>query len=819
METKQFSIQGMHCAACAASVEKQAGALPGVEAASVNLATEKLQLRYDPALFSPGALKKAVEQLGFQMTDPGEESQLIIPIEGMHCAACAQKIEKDVRLLPGVLEASVNLATEKASVRYRPGEISQRKIREAIRQAGYKPLQTPRPSQAEEDRTRREQALKKMWRRVAIAASFCLPLLYLAMGPMISDRLPVPAFLSMHAHPLHYALAQILLLLPILWAGRGFYVSGTRALLRRAPNMDSLVSMGTAAAIAYSLWETALIAGGEHSAVHRLYFESAGVILTLILLGKTLEAVSKGRTGEAVKALLALTPKTAVLLQEDGAEKEIPIEEVEAGDMLLLRPGARVPVDGEVLSGASGIDESTLTGESIPVMKESGDKLYAATLNTTGVLRFRAEKVGDDTALAQIIRLVEEAQGSKAPIARLADKVSGIFVPVVFGIALIAGLAWLIATGDLSFALRVFIPVLVIACPCALGLATPTAIMVGTGKGAEHGILIKSGQALETAQAVDTVVLDKTGTLTRGEPLVRDILALPGFRQDQLLLAAASLESASEHPLGQAIAQEAKKRGMALLETQGFEALSGFGVKGRAGGQEVLIGNRALLESAGLSAVALESEAQRLANEGKTPMYIALDGRPAGLIAVADQLKDSSAPAVRAMQEMDLEIIMLTGDNARTAQAIAGEAGIARVLAEVKPQDKADAIKALQREGRRVAMVGDGINDAPALAQADIGIAIGTGTDVAIESADIVLMRGSLLEVATAIKLSRRTLRTIKENLFWAFGYNVLGIPIAAGVLHLFGGPLLSPMIAAAAMSFSSVSVLMNALRLKRFRP
>lgn len=809
----------MHCAACAASVEKQAGALPGVEAASVNLATEKLQLRYDPALFSPGALKKAVEQLGFQMTDPGEESQLIIPIEGMHCAACAQKIEKDVRLLPGVLEASVNLATEKASVRYRPGEISQRKIREAIRQAGYKPLQTPRPSQAEEDRTRREQALKKMWRRVAIAASFCLPLLYLAMGPMISDRLPVPAFLSMHAHPLHYALAQILLLLPILWAGRGFYVSGTRALLRRAPNMDSLVSMGTAAAIAYSLWETALIAGGEHSAVHRLYFESAGVILTLILLGKTLEAVSKGRTGEAVKALLALTPKTAVLLQEDGAEKEIPIEEVEAGDMLLLRPGARVPVDGEVLSGASGIDESTLTGESIPVMKESGDKLYAATLNTTGVLRFRAEKVGDDTALAQIIRLVEEAQGSKAPIARLADKVSGIFVPVVFGIALIAGLAWLIATGDLSFALRVFIPVLVIACPCALGLATPTAIMVGTGKGAEHGILIKSGQALETAQAVDTVVLDKTGTLTRGEPLVRDILALPGFRQDQLLLAAASLESASEHPLGQAIAQEAKKRGMALLETQGFEALSGFGVKGRAGGQEVLIGNRALLESAGLSAVALESEAQRLANEGKTPMYIALDGRPAGLIAVADQLKDSSAPAVRAMQEMDLEIIMLTGDNARTAQAIAGEAGIARVLAEVKPQDKADAIKALQREGRRVAMVGDGINDAPALAQADIGIAIGTGTDVAIESADIVLMRGSLLEVATAIKLSRRTLRTIKENLFWAFGYNVLGIPIAAGVLHLFGGPLLSPMIAAAAMSFSSVSVLMNALRLKRFRP
>ena len=583
--------------------------------------------------------------------------------------------------------------------------------------------------------------------------------------------------------------------------------------------MDTLVAMGTAAAVIFSLWQTALIAMGHPEPVHGLYFESAGVILTLILLGKTLEALSKGRTGEAVKALLALTPKTAILMDGDR-EREIPLDEVEVGDLLLLKPGARVPVDGVVVSGGTGIDESTLTGESMPVMKETGDPVFAATLNTTGAVTLRAQKVGDDTALAQIIRLVEEAQGSKAPIARLADKVSGIFVPTVFAIALIAGIAWLVATRDINFALRVFIPVLVIACPCALGLATPTAIMVGTGKGAEHGILIKSGQALETAQAVDTVVLDKTGTLTQGKPEVRDIITLPGTSQEQLLQAAASLESASEHPLGQAILAEARARNLPLLETADFIAYSGFGVKGKVAGQEVLIGNQAMLDSSGIpSPDQLLEAAQRLAGEGKTPMYLAIGGKAAGLIAVADKLKDSSTRAVSAMREMGLEVIMITGDNARTAQAIARESGISRVLADVKPKDKADAIKALQQEGRRVAMVGDGINDAPALAQADIGIAIGSGTDVAIESADIVLMRGNLQDVSTAIKLSRQTLRVIKENLFWAFGYNVLGIPIAAGLLHLFGGPLLSPMIAAAAMSFSSVSVLMNALRLKRFKP
>ncbi len=818
MITRQFNIQGMHCASCAASVEKHTAALPGVAESSVNLATEKLLLRYDPEALSLPRLKEEIKNLGFVLESESEEASVTIPIEGMHCASCSQKVEKDLNSLPGVISATVNLATEKASVRYNPSETGIRRIREAIEQSGYKPLQSTKPSQAEEDRARREKALQRMWQRVILAAMFCLPLLYLAMAPMISGSLPVPTFLDMNTHPLNYALAQVVLLLPILWAGHRFYVSGTRAVLRGAPNMDTLVAMGTGAAIIFSVWETILIIRGNPHAVHGLYYESAGVILTLILLGKTLEAVSKGRTGEAVKALLALSPKTAILLV-DGKEKEIPIEEVEVGDTLLLRPGARVPVDGVVVSGSTGMDESTLTGESMPVMKEAGDPVYAATLNTTGSLQFRATKVGDDTALAQIIRLVEEAQGSKAPIARLADKVSGIFVPVVFAIALLSGIAWLIATRDIDFALRVFIPVLVIACPCALGLATPTAIMVGTGKGAEHGILIKSGQALETVQSVDTVVLDKTGTLTQGKPEVRDILPQGGITENELLTITASLESASEHPLGQAILAEARARNLPLHQAEDFQALAGFGVKGQVQGKSLLVGNQALLDSAGIPADVLTEDAKRLAAEGKTPMYVAIEGQAAGLIAVADKLKDSSLPAVEAMKAMGLQVIMITGDNQRTAEAIAREAGISRVLADVKPKDKADAIRQLQQEGRKVAMVGDGINDAPALVQADIGIAIGSGTDVAIESADVVLMRGNLQDVATAIKLSRRTLRTIKENLFWAFGYNVLGIPIAAGVLHLFGGPLLNPMIAAAAMSLSSLSVLTNALRLKGFKP
>jgi Cu+-exporting ATPase len=552
--------------------------------------------------------------------------------------------------------------------------------------------------------------------------------------------------------------------------------------------------------------------------VESLYFETAGVIITLILLGKSLEAVSKGRTSDAIKKLMGLAPKTALVIS-DGAEKEIPIDEVEIGDIIVVKPGAKIPVDGTVVSGNTAIDESMLTGESMPVDKKAGDAVYAASLNTTGTMQFRAEKIGSDTALAQIIKLVEDAQGSKAPIAQMADIVSGYFVPVVCVLALLAGISWYFGTGgDLKFAVTIFISVLVIACPCALGLATPTAIMVGTGKGAENGILIKGGEALETAHKIDTIVFDKTGTITEGKPTVTDVLTVDGSGGDSLLALTASAEKGSEHPLGQAIVAGAQDKGLELLKVDDFDSITGRGIKAQIGGRTVLAGNRKLMDERNISLTALETDSDTLASEGKTPMYVAIDGALAGIIAVADVVKQSSKAAIESLHKMGIEVAMITGDNAKTAAAIARQVGIDRVLSEVLPQDKSNEVKKLQDEGLKTAMVGDGINDAPALAQADIGIAIGSGTDVAMESADIVLMRSDLMDVPTAINLSRATIRNIKQNLFWAFGYNVVGIPIAAGVLYLFGGPLLNPIFAAAAMSLSSVSVLTNALRLKRFK-
>jgi Cu+-exporting ATPase len=552
--------------------------------------------------------------------------------------------------------------------------------------------------------------------------------------------------------------------------------------------------------------------------VDALYFETAGVIITLILLGKSLEAVSKGKTSEAIKKLMGLAPKTALIIQ-DGVEKEIPIEEVEIGDIIIVKPGEKIPVDGSVIEGHTAIDESMLTGESMPVDKNTGSSVYAATINTTGSIRFRADKIGADTALAQIIKLVEDAQGSKAPIAAMADKVSGVFVPIVCVIALLAGVAWFFGSGgDLKFALTIFISVLVIACPCALGLATPTAIMVGTGKGAENGILIKGGEALETAHKISTIVFDKTGTITEGKPTVTDVLTTEGAESDNLLQITASAEKGSEHPLGQAIIAGAQDKGLEILKVEHFNSITGRGIEAVIGGRTVLAGNRKLMDERGISLSMLESDSDRLASEGKTPMYVAIDSEPAGIVAVADVVKPSSKAAIESLHRMGIEVAMITGDNRRTADAIAGQVGIDRILAEVLPQDKVGEVKKLQSEGRKVAMVGDGINDAPALAQADIGIAIGSGTDVAMESADIVLMRSQLTDVPTAIDLSKKTIRNIKQNLFWAFGYNVVGIPIAAGFLHIFGGPLLNPIFAAAAMSLSSVSVLTNALRLKRFK-
>jgi Cu+-exporting ATPase len=825
-------------------------------------------------------MQSEILSIGYEVPEKPRGTAVTIPIGGMTCAACSARVEKAIRKLEGVESASVNLATEKASVVYKPQVLRLSAIKEAIEKAGYQALEASKDGAADEDRLRKEREIKILRTKFIVAVFFAIPLLYIAMAPMMGAitppwlTLPFPKALAPMNFPLIYALAELILVIPIIIAGHRFYTQGFKNLLHRSPNMDSLIAIGTTSAVIYSLYNITRIAAGDFGAVDALYFETAGVIIALILLGKTLEAISKGRTSEAIKRLMGLAPKTAIIIETKASgetlEKEIPIDEVIPGDIILVRPGAKIPVDGVVTEGNTSIDESMLTGESMPVDKKPGDPVYGATINANGLIRFKAEKVGSDTALAQIIRLVEDAQGSKAPIAQMADIVSGYFVPIVCAIALAAGIAWFAAASAglvtlppgksvPEFSLTIFISVLVIACPCALGLATPTAIMVGTGKGAENGILIKGGEALEITHKVNTIVFDKTGTLTEGKPQVTDVVVIEGpdkvrppllSPEDLLLQITASAEKGSEHPLGQAIVQGARDRGLELFNTGSFKAITGRGIEvelvidgsdapGLQNNPEaetrlcrVLAGNRKLMEERNIPLAGLEAESDRLAGEGKTPMYVALDGKPAGIVAVADVLKKSSGDAVGELHKMGIEVVMITGDNKKTAAAIAKQAGIDRVLSEVLPQDKAAEIKKLQNEvsGEKrseaspnhrnvVAMIGDGINDAPALAQADIGIAIGSGTDVAMESADIVLMRSDLMDVPTAINLSKRTIRNIKQNLFWAFGYNTLGIPIAAGILYLFGGPLLNPIFAAAAMSMSSVSVLTNALRLKRFKP
>ena len=749
-----------------------------------------------------------------------ECKQIQLPIGGMSCAVCAKRVEKAISELEGVADVNVNFAAEKAFVTYNPQKVRPSAMKEAVLKAGYQPLENKGAGAEDEDRKRREKEINTMKKKFIAAAIFAFPLLYIAMVPMIKFvSLPGAKILDglMMNYPLFYALLEFFLTVPVICVGYRFYTVGFKSLFQKSPNMDSLIAVGTTAAVAFSLYNTFQIAKGNFQAVHSLYFESAGVIITLILLGKMLEAVSKGKTGEAIKKLMGLAPKTAFVIQ-NGAETEIPVEEVEIGDIIIVKPGSKIPVDGVVIEGHTAIDESMLTGESMPVDKKAGDKVYAASLNTTGTVKFRAEKVGSDTALAQIIKLVEQAQGSKAPIAKLADIVAGYFVPAVIAIAVASGIAWFIGTGDFKFALTIFISVLVIACPCALGLATPTAIMVGTGKGAENGILIKNGEALETAHKINAIILDKTGTITEGKPSVTDLICASNFTQEKLLQLVASAEKNSEHPLGQAIVRGAQEKSLALLEAENFNSITGQGIEAQIAGLSVFVGNRKMMEEKNISVKELEKDADKLAEEGKTPVFVATDGQPAGIVAVADVVKKSSRAAIESLHKMGIEVAMITGDNKKTAEAIARQVGIDRVLAEVLPQDKAFEVKKLQQEGRKVAMVGDGINDAPALAQSDIGIAIGSGTDVAMESADIVLMHSDLTDVPTAILLSKKTIRNIKQNLFWAFGYNTIGIPVAAGVLYLFGGPLLNPMLAAAAMSLSSVSVLTNALRLKRFK-
>ncbi len=818
MNSQVLSIRGMTCAACAQRIEKIVRKLPGIGQASVNLASEKLFVEYDPDTLTLTAIKEAVTKIGFEVAEKTDTANITIPIGGMTCAACAQRVEKAIGRLDGVVSAAVNLATEKAVVAYNPQQVRVSAIKDTIEKAGYKALEVSKINAADDDRMRKQKEIRILWKKFIAAAVLAVPLLYIAMVPMIKFVvLPFPAGLDPMNYPLVYGLAELLLVIPIIGVGYKFYTVGYKALIMRSPNMDSLIAIGTTAAVLYSIYNVIRIAQGSFEAVEALYFETAGVIIALILLGKTLEAVSKGRTSEAIKKLMGLAPKTAIIIR-DGVEKEIPIEEVETGDSIVVKPGAKIPVDGTVLEGHTAIDESMLTGESMPVDKKAGDTVYAASLNTTGIIQFRADKIGSDTALAQIIKLVEDAQGSKAPIAKMADKVSGIFVPIVCAIAIFAGVAWFIGTGNVEFSLTIFISVLVIACPCALGLATPTAIMVGTGKGAENGILIKGGEALETAHKINTIVFDKTGTITEGKPTVTDVLAAEGIQSEELLQVAASAEKGSEHPLGQAIVLSAQERGFDLLKASSFNAITGRGIEAVINSRAVIAGNRKLMDERGILLAGMEPASDRLAGEGKTPMYVSIDGELAGIVAVADVVKQSSRAAIESLHKMGIEVAMITGDNKKTAAAIAKQVGIGRVLAEVLPQDKSNEVKKLQNEGLKVAMVGDGINDAPALAQADIGIAIGSGTDVAMESADIVLMRSDLMDVPTAINLSKRTIRNIKQNLFWAFGYNVIGIPVAAGVLYLFGGPLLNPIFAAAAMSLSSVSVLTNALRLKRFK-
>ncbi|MGY3766603.1 heavy metal translocating P-type ATPase [Vagococcus vulneris] len=813
---KQFHVDGMNCASCAQRVEKTVQKLPGINMASVNLATETLTVKIDNSKLSDNDLSLAVSQAGYSLVLPLVESTF--KIDGMTCASCAQTIEKSVSKLAGVSKVAVNLATEKMVVEFDKSVVSSQEIKQAVKDVGYQALSEKDTAVSiDKENEKKQKEIKSMWRRFWISAVFAVPLLYIAMGHMIG--LPLPEVLNPTMHSLTFSITQLVLTIPVIIVGRNFFIGGFKALFNGHPNMDSLVALGTSAAFLYSLYGTILVVQGQTDFAMNLYYESAAVILTLITLGKYFEAISKGKTSEAIKQLIGLAPKTARVFK-DGQEVETPIDDVMVGDIISVKPGERIPVDGEIIKGFSSIDEAMITGESIPVEKKVGDNVVGASVNQTGTFQFKATKVGKDTTLSQIIKLVEEAQGSKAPIAQLADKVSGVFVPIVIILALLSGLAWFfLGQESWIFALTITISVLVIACPCALGLATPTAIMVGTGKGAENGVLIKSGAALETTHKVTSIVFDKTGTITAGKPKVTDILTLSEFSKDELLRIAASSEKGSEHPLGMAIVEEAEQKAIELLEIESFNAIPGHGIQTIIKNQVYYLGNKKLMNDKKIKVESFENDANQLASNGKTPMYIADDKQLLGIIAVADTIKSSSYAAIKELQKMNLEVIMITGDNARTADAIAKQVGIDRVLSDVLPEDKANMVKKLQEENKKVAMVGDGINDAPALAQADVGIAIGSGTDVAVESADIVLMRSDLMDVPTAIQLSHATIKNIKENLFWAFAYNILGIPVAMGILYLFGGPLLNPMVAGAAMSFSSVSVLLNALRLKRFKP
>ncbi len=737
-------------------------------------------------------------------------SEEVFLIDGMTCASCAINVENAVKKLDGIESAVVNLTTEKMTIDYDATKVSEADVTKAVAGAGYG-AKVYDPTTAESQEDREEHKLAGIKKRLLWTSIFTIPLFYIAMGSMVG--LPLPNFLAPSSAPLTYAMVLLLLTIPVIVLSWSFYDNGFRSLFKGHPNMDSLVSLATTAAFLYSLYGTYHVYLGHTHHAHHLYYESVAVILTLITLGKYFETLSKGRTSDAIKKLMHLSAKEATLIR-DGEEIKVPIEQVQIGDQILVKPGEKIPVDGRVLSGHSAIDESMLTGESIPIEKMADSPVYAGSINGQGSLTFEAEKVGNETLLSQIIKLVENAQQTKAPIAKIADKVSAVFVPVIITIAILTGLFWYFVMGqDFTFSMTISVAVLVIACPCALGLATPTAIMVGTGRAAENGILYKRGDVLELAHQINTIVFDKTGTITQGKPEV--VHQFSYHDRTDLVQVTASLEALSEHPLSQAVVDYAKKEGTRLLAVEDFTSLTGLGLKGRVADETLLVGNEKLMRQENISLEQAQADFKAATAQGQTPIFVASDGQLLGLITIADKVKNDSAATVKALQNMGVEVAMLTGDNEETAQAIAKEVGITFVISQVLPQEKTQAILDLQAEGKKVAMVGDGINDAPALATADIGISMGSGTDIAMESADIVLMKPAMLDIIKALKISRATIINIKENLFWAFIYNVLSVPIAMGVLYLFGGPLLDPMIAGLAMSFSSVSVVLNALRLK----
>lgn len=801
MKHVHLQITGMTCAACSARIEKVLAKMEGVKEVNVNLATETSAISYDPNLLSANDLREKIEKIGYGVTTRVSE----LMITGMTCAACSARIEKVLNKTEGVLNTNINLALESGTIEYSSSELSEKDLIAKIEKLGYGA--SPKEQHKQESEDPRQSAIKKQQFRFLAAAFLSLPLLWTMVAHFsFTSWMYIPDILL---NPW----VQLALATPVQFIiGWQFYKGAYKALRNGSANMDVLVVLGTSAAYFYSLYESIVKSGHHHAEMPHLYFETSAILITLILLGKLFEAKAKGRTSDAIKKMIGLQPKTAIVIRNQK-EVKVPLADVIVGDLIHVKPGERIPVDGEVLDGSSAVDESMLTGESVPVDKNPGDQVFGATINKNGALKMRAIKVGKDTTLSQIIRVVEQAQGSKAPIQRLADKISGVFVPIVVGIAVLTFIAWyfIVDRGNFTTALENMIAVLVIACPCALGLATPTSIMAGSGRAAEFGILFKGGEHLETAHQINTVLLDKTGTITNGKPILTDIIPIGNWEQEKLLKLIAAAEKPSEHPLAQAIVGAAHEHNLELTEAVDFQSTPGFGIRASVGQDKVLVGTRKWMTANQLDITSTQPFMEDLEKEGKTAMIAAVNGNVAGIVAVADTIKETSRQAVQRLREMGIDVWMITGDNQSTAQTIAKQAGIQHVIAEVLPEGKANAIKKLQSEGRKVAMVGDGINDAPALALADIGIAIGTGTDIAIEAADITLMKGDLNGIADALYLSKQTMRNIKQNLFWAFGYNTLGIPVA------FMG-LLAPWLAGGAMAFSSVSVVLNALRLQRIK-